>query len=187
MLSLVVPALIVLGCFAFVAIYFNALTYSIQHPRTELAESPSISSNSFIQTQSKLEEDAKEFGTHLARELWEDRISPKMEDRYTREVTGANMYGYHKQSEIDSFASLSDNQCRKTFAIYWAKFEALRNSHAQCYLKQQGLNSISEGNLNQKVVYAEIKAYEPYKLNVSTVAALEKAKLESPDEIRAER
>jgi hypothetical protein len=138
--------------------------------------SENIPATNLIQTQSKIAFDAFKFGNHLADEIWEHRTSVEDENRYTGEVTGANMYGYHSQKEIDEFVSIADKQCITKENEYLAQFKKLRAKHAFDYLhRQQGLTEISEGNVYQRAEYAKILNYAPEELKLGTVAALNAA------------
>jgi hypothetical protein len=61
-----------------------------------------------VSSQAGLKEDATEYGEKLAQDLFEHG-ERNQEAIYTREVTGANMYGYHSQGDIDSFVAVASH------------------------------------------------------------------------------
>jgi hypothetical protein len=61
-----------------------------------------------VSSQAGLKEDATEYGEKLAQDLFEHG-ERNQEAIYTREVTGANMYGYHSQGDIDAFVAVAND------------------------------------------------------------------------------
>jgi hypothetical protein len=61
-----------------------------------------------VSSQAGLKEDATEYGEKLAQDLFEHG-ERNQEAIYTREVTGANMYGYHSQGDIDAFVAVANH------------------------------------------------------------------------------
>jgi hypothetical protein len=61
-----------------------------------------------VSSQAGLKEDATEYGEKLAQDLFEHG-ERNQEAIYTREVTGANLYGYHSQGDIDAFVAVASH------------------------------------------------------------------------------
>ena len=61
-----------------------------------------------VSSRADLQSDATEYGNKLARDLFSNG-ERNQEAIYTREVTGANMYGYHSQGDIDSFVAVASH------------------------------------------------------------------------------
>jgi hypothetical protein len=61
-----------------------------------------------VSSQADLKEDATEYGEKLAQDLFEHG-ERNQEAIYRREVTGANMYGYHSPSDIDAFVAVASH------------------------------------------------------------------------------
>src|SRR5690242_9122326 len=61
-----------------------------------------------VSTKADLESDATIYGNKLAQDLFE-RGERNQEAIYTREVTGANMYGYHSEYDIDAFVGIANH------------------------------------------------------------------------------
>jgi hypothetical protein len=90
-----------------------------------------------VSSRAGLESDATEYGNKLANDLFEHG-EKNQEAIYTREVTGANMYGYHSQNDIDSFVEIASHV-----------------AHAKgAELNKRELKALKDKDLLMKAVYA---------------------------------